>query len=119
VGSLDATTSNGTIRVQLTDLASDKPVRLQTTNGGVDLRMDGTPKGDVRALTTNGSITLRAPASLNARLHATTTNSSVTTDFSLATTNESSKKKIDGNIGSGGPRIDLTTTNGQIRVLKM
>ena len=98
-------------------------------------------QGNIPLSFTNATITVQAPPSITVSPNTalitrgetqqftvsggtgpytwTTTNSSVTTDFSLATTNEASKKKIDGNIGSGGPRIDLSTTNGQIRVLKM
>lgn len=118
-GSVDATTTNGKIQGQLAESAGEMPMRMQTTNGSIDLRLDSALKTDVRASTTNGSVTIRLPASLNARLDASTTNSSVSCDFPLATTIETSKRKLVGTIGSGGPRIDLNTTNGPIRVHRM
>ena len=45
-------------------------------------------------------------------------NSNITTDFEMRLRGEISKHHIEGSIGSGGPLIDLSTSNGSIRILK-
>jgi DUF4097 and DUF4098 domain-containing protein YvlB len=131
---IDTGTTNGSVRVE--DASGD--LAASTTNGGVIVRrFEGRIKADttngnirledvafkdgVSADTTNGSITLalRAPESLNADLTARTTNGSVTVDFPVTLKNLSrSKRRIEATLGQGGPRIDLETTNGSIRLTK-
>jgi hypothetical protein len=72
----------------------------------------------VRAHTSNSSITLHLPGEVNASLSAGTSNSSIVSDFEMRTRGEISKHHIAGSIGNGGPLIDLSTSNGQIRILR-
>jgi len=119
-GNVDAETSNASIDVRLAESPA-APIRLATSNGGIDLVLGQSPKADVRANTSNGSITLRMPASASARVNADTSNSRVTTEFDVATRFSGESNKHDhllGTIGNGGPNVDLTTRNGNIRILK-
>jgi DUF4097 and DUF4098 domain-containing protein YvlB len=115
-GSLDASTSNGGIQADFT--RPDRPVRVETTNSSVELTFPAHFSSDVRVSASNGGITLRLPESTNARVTARTSNSSVTTDFEIRTQGEISKNHLDGVIGAGGPLIDLSTSNGGIRLLR-
>jgi hypothetical protein len=113
-GSLDVSTTNGTIRVQ--DVLGR--VKAHTTNGGVNLGFSGVKDG-IEASTTNGSITLRVQGALNADLTARTTNGHINTDFPVTIQGGStSRRRIEGKIGEGGPMIDLHTTNGSIHITK-
>lgn len=117
-GGLNASTSNGSITARLADADPGRTIRIGTSNGPVDLSLDGTA-GDVRVSTTNGGITVRLPEQINARVVAATTNSSIKSDFEVIAKGELSKKRIEGLIGSGdGPTIDLSTTNGSIRLMR-
>jgi hypothetical protein len=120
-GAFEAQTSNGGIHARLHDTASGQPIRLSTSNGDIDLQVDSLKQNDVIASTSNGPITVRMPASVGASLHASTnSNGSVRSDFDvLIRAGELSKHRMEGTIGSGGPRIDLTTSNGNISLLKM
>jgi DUF4097 and DUF4098 domain-containing protein YvlB len=120
-GAFEAQTSNGGIHAHLHDPASGQPIRLSTSNGDIDLQVDSLKQNDVIATTSNGPITVRMPASVGAILHASTnSNGSVRSDFDvLIRAGELSKHRMEGTIGSGGPRIDLTTSNGNINLLKM
>jgi|GEM_PF-139865 len=119
-GSLDASTSNGRIRARIAQTDPGKILRASTTNGSIELTMESFKDNDVRASTTNGSITVRLPSSLNARLRASTSNSRITTDFDVTLKGGTqSKNRLDGNVGSGGPLIDLSSTNGGIKILKL
>ena len=115
-GSLDATTSNGGIQADLT--RPDRSVRAETSNNSVELTLPAHFSSDVRVSTKNGGITLRLPESTNARVSARTSNSSVTTDFEITAHGEISRNHLDGVIGAGGPLIELTTSNGGIRLLR-
>jgi hypothetical protein len=120
-GSFEAETSNGGIRAHLHDTESGHPIRLSTSNGGIDLQVDSPRQNDVVASTSNGPITVRMPGNVNASLHASTnSNGSVRSDFDVVVhSGELSKHRMEGTIGGGGPKIDLTTSNGNINLLKM
>jgi DUF4097 and DUF4098 domain-containing protein YvlB len=92
------------------------PLKLETSNGAIDLTMAKPPEADIRAETRNSSITVHLPANTNAKVTADTSNSSVTCDFELNGENEHGHLK--GTIGSGGHQIDLTSSNGHIRIAK-
>jgi DUF4097 and DUF4098 domain-containing protein YvlB len=132
-GRLDAQTSNGPI--ELADVTGDATLHTSnghihaqrlngsadagTSNGGIDLELPGRLVHDVRAHTSNGGITVRLQEPLNAHVMASTSNSSIHTDFDVRMNGEFSKRRLEGSIGNGGPMLDLSTSNGSIRILKM
>jgi hypothetical protein len=121
---IEAYTSNSPITAHFYEKApvSTTPLRFETTNGRVDITLPTTPKSDIRVRTSNGSITLRLPAETAARLRAGTSHGRVQSDFasSDAVTDEHRKREtLEQTIGNGGPLIDLHTSNGSIRLLKM
>ncbi len=116
-GTLEATTSNGGVHAEV--VRADRPVHVETSNGPVELTLPTGFNREVRVHTNNSGITLHLPAALNARVVARTSNSNITTDFDVSMRGEISKHSMDATIGSGGPLIDLTTSNGGIRLLKM
>jgi DUF4097 and DUF4098 domain-containing protein YvlB len=117
-GSLDLSTSNGSITAQLAKPEAGRVVKLESSNGSINLSMDSCQNNEVRATTSNSSITVRVPGSCGANLHAHTSNSTVTTDFEV-NAREKTKSSLDGTLGSGGPSFDLRTSNGSIKVLKL
>ncbi len=116
-GSLEASTSNSSIAVSVSEAA--RTVRLDTTNGSVDLTLPANYASDAHVSTSNSSITVRMPGQPNARLMAHTSNASITTDFELRTQGTFNKNQMEGTLGNGGPLIDLGTSNGSIRLLRM
>ncbi|HLJ46509.1 MAG TPA: DUF4097 family beta strand repeat-containing protein [Bryobacteraceae bacterium] len=120
-GSLDAGTTNGSIEARVADPSTNWPMKLETTNGHIDLTLRGSRLPDVRATTRNSAITLHLPESANAKVRAETSHhSSVTSDFEVLTHGGSrTRSELEGNIGSGGPLIELETRNGSIKILKM
>jgi len=119
-GALDASTTNGRIRARILTIQAGQRLRALTSNGSIELTVESFKDNDVRASTSNGSITLRLPAGLNARLRAATTNSNITTGFDVqAHGGTLTKKRLDAQVGAGGPLIELTTTNGSIKILKL
>ncbi len=118
-GQCEAETSNGPVALRFKD-APEGPVRVHTSNGSVDLTLNKSPKNSVTAETSNGSITVELPGNLAARLNAHTSGSNISSDFDVASSGDSEKEKhrLEGNIGGGGPSIDLSTNNGGIHLRK-
>ena len=118
-GSLEAGTSNASINARLEQVPAGRPVRLETSNSSVELRVPANFANDIRVSTSNSGITLHMPYQVNAQVVARTTNSSISSDFEVKMQGEFSKNRLEGTIGNGGPLIDLSTSNGSIRLLKM
>ncbi len=116
-GPLQARTSNGSVTATLA--AANGPVRLDTSNGGVELTLPPKFSNDVRVSSSNGPITLHLPSEIAAHVLARTNNASVTSDFQVRMEGQFRKSRMEGDIGTGGPLLDLTTSNASIRLLRM
>jgi len=114
-GSLDAHTSNGGITANLAGHPAHS-IRLETSNGPLDLTLPTGLDHGVRAGTSNAPITVRLPEGINAQVQARTNNSSITSEFEMKMQGEVNKNHLDAVIGSGGPLLDLSTSNGPIRL---
>jgi DUF4097 and DUF4098 domain-containing protein YvlB len=115
-GSLDSTTSNSAIRAEIDRTSSD--VRATTNNGSIDLELPADFAAVIRAHTSNSSITVHLPPSMSAHVIASTNNDSISSEFEMTVHGEISKTHLEGDIGKGGPLVDLDTSNGGIRILK-
>jgi len=114
-GSVDVTTSNGGIHLKL-DRAEH--VRVGSSNGGIELGLPAGASPAVYAHTSNSSITLRLGGEPNARLSASTSNGSITTDYEMRMRGQIDRHHLEGTLGSGGPLIELATSNGGIRIVR-
>ncbi|MEZ4701261.1 MAG: DUF4097 family beta strand repeat-containing protein [Rhodothermales bacterium] len=106
-------TTNG--GVKLIDLAGD--IRGHTTNGGVDIELTGSAwKGEALDVeTTNGGVEIRVPEDYSARLEAGTTNGGIRFDFPVMVQGQLNKR-ISIDLGDGGNTVRAVTTNGGVRV---
>lgn len=118
-GAFDASTSNGSIRARVEQVPAGSVVRAVSSNGNVDLALPGFSGSQVRASTSNSGIIVRLPSSVNADVRASTSNASITTDFEVTMRGTISKNRLEGKIGSGGGLIELSSSNGGIRIEKM
>jgi hypothetical protein len=112
-GDLDFRAMNGGIRVA--NVAGD--VRGETTNGGISASLSGSSwrgKG-LNLRTTNGGVNLTIPRGYNAQLETGTTNGGMRVDFPI-TVKGLIGKRIQTQLGTGGPMVRVTTTNGGVRV---
>ncbi len=117
-GGLDAKTSNASVHASVARV--DRSIHVESSNGGVELTLPDGISNDVRVHTSNSGITVRLPAAVKGRIVARTSNSSISSDFDLRMHGEVGKNHLDGEIGpGGGPLIDLETSNGGIRLMKM
>lgn len=112
-GAVVARTTNGGITG--TDLAGG--VEARTTNGGlrVDFARVGDDSIDLRA--TNGGVVLGLPETAAADLSLSATNGGVSvTGLPFEATGEQTRRRMKGRLNGGGPLIELSTTNGGVRV---
>lgn len=109
---VSAHTTNGLVTAE----SSGGPVVAATTNGDVRVRMSRLPSEGASYRTTNGTITLEIPDGTGANIEARTTNGSISSDFELTVTGSISPRSLRGRIGSGGPTLSLSTTNGNVRI---
>jgi Putative adhesin len=116
-GGLEAHTSNGGITADLDRVEGE--VRLETSNGSIEVRLPDRIRDGVRAHTSNGGITVRLPEGLDARVSAHTSNAHVTSDFDVRMQGEIERNRLEGQIGKGGPLLDLSTSNGSIHLARM
>ena len=94
-GAIEATTTNGGVEIDLAKV-SDAGVKLETTNGGIRLRLPADAKASISARIVNGGID--------------------TEGLSIESSGENSKRRLDGRMNGGGPRIQLEGTNGGIQI---
>ena len=108
-GHVDAETTNGGIRAR----AIGGPIVASTTNGGVEVDLTRVA-GDVKLECTNGGIRVRMPSDSKATISARLSNGTIDTGGLSIETTESSRRRLEGRLNGGGPRIDLQGTNGGI-----
>jgi hypothetical protein len=114
-GRIEARTVNG--GVKFSNLAGD--VTGRTSNGGVDVDLSGATwvGGGLDVETSNGGVRLRIPEQYSARLEAGTVNGGFEIDFPL-TVQGRVDREVSANIGAGGPLIRVRTNNGGLKVTK-
>jgi hypothetical protein len=109
------------VRVSTTNGAIDGrglggEVRASTTNGGVDLELASVTR-PVHVSTTNGGVSVRIPSDAKADLEATCTNGGIdVSGIDLDVEGERTRRRLAGRLNGGGPRLDVSTTNGAIEI---
>jgi DUF4097 and DUF4098 domain-containing protein YvlB len=93
-GALDAATTNGSIHAQLLRVTKNESMRLETTNGRIEISV---------------------PADFAAEIDASTTNGSIKSDLPV-TTRSIDDNSLRGTINGGGTLVRLRTTNGGIAI---
>jgi DUF4097 and DUF4098 domain-containing protein YvlB len=111
-GSVKASSING--HVSARGLMGD--VKLSTINGALNATF--VSLGDTQPISlssVNGSVTLIIPSDANAAIRAGTVHGGISNDFGLKVKHgEYVGQNLDGQIGTGGPRIKLGNVNGAI-----
>jgi hypothetical protein len=96
-GVVSASTTNGSIRAEITDERLEEDVDLKTVNG---------------------SIRAYLPTDVQADVHISTVNGSIHSDFPIEVSGDRHHKNIDGQINGGGASVDLKTVNGSVTLLE-
>jgi len=130
VGNVQAKTSGGTIKVG--NVAGN--VLLYTSGGSIEVGevlgelSARTSGGSIKATfaqqinrnaelkTSGGSIEATLPPQIQVNLKASTSGGRVSSDFLV--NGEISKRKVEGEINGGGPKLILHTSGGNIKIIK-
>jgi DUF4097 and DUF4098 domain-containing protein YvlB len=111
---VDARTTNGGVSGR----GLKGPVRASTTNGGVNVDVDVVHADGIELNTTNGGVKLQLPESAKADISATCVNGGISTErLALDGSGETSRRRVDGRLNGGGPRVRLETVNGGVRIV--
>ncbi|NUQ98405.1 MAG: DUF4097 family beta strand repeat protein [Streptomyces sp.] len=114
VGTVDVHTTNGEIAVA----GATGPVKLRTSNGGVDVK--GVRGGGIDTQTSNGGVTIQTAVPQNITARTTSGNLTVTAPparYQISADTSSGDKNVAfQNDPSGRYRLDLSTTNGALTV---
>jgi DUF4097 and DUF4098 domain-containing protein YvlB len=113
-GNVKATSING--RLLARGLMGE--ARLSTINGELNATFAQLDESKPLSLgSVNGNVTLIVPSNANASIRASTVHGSISSDFGLKVKHgEYVGHSLDGQIGTGGPRIKLDNVNGAIRI---
>src|SRR2546422_835690 len=87
------------------------PIRAASRSG------PAMPSG-AKFTTVTGDVTLGLPAAVNANVRLSTVSGSIRSDFPLTIDSEPGPKNADGVLGGGGQRLEVTTVNGGITLLR-
>jgi hypothetical protein len=127
-GDLTARTSGGSIRVSEIDgsvelrtsggnidaLDVRGPLMAHTSGGSISARFTGVPEGSLR--TSGGSIEAEFPEDASVTLDARTSGGRVHVEHEILVRGGADRSRIEGKINGGGPKLELRTSGGNIRV---
>ena len=110
-GRVVAETTNGGIETR----SVTGQLQASTTNGGLDIELAGIADGGVKLECTNGGIKVRVPRDAKATISASVTNGGISAgDLPIDVTGENSRRRLEGRLNGGGPRLQIEGTNGGI-----
>ena len=110
---VEATTTNGGVNGE----GLSGSVDASTTNGGVHLALSKLGAHGLKAETTNGGVSVQIPADTKANVSAHVVNGGLGVEnLSIVATSEQTRRHLEGTLNGGGPQIELTTTNGGVRL---
>lgn len=120
-GSVDASALTGTVRAETSNgsvKGSDLSgaIEASTTNGSVRIDVSTVASGGIRAETVNGAVTLTLPSSARADVRASCVNGRIAVDGLKLDGPETTRRRVEGRLNGGGPKVILETTNGGIKL---
>ena len=108
-----AATTNGGV----TGTGLSGGVEATTTNGGIDLKFGAVAEGGIKAETVNGGVVVMVPKDAKADVSARVVNGGLSVgDLPVQTIGEQSRRRLEGKLNGGGPRIEIGAVNGGVRL---
>jgi lia operon protein LiaG len=79
--------------------------------------VEGAPTGSWKLNTSSGGITVRLPDGASFEVDAHTSSGSISTDFPITVQGVvANRRELRGKVREGGPLLDLDTSSGSIRI---
>jgi hypothetical protein len=92
-------------------------VEARTTNGGIDLTLTQVVEGGVKAETVNGGVAVAIPRDARADVSARVVNGGLSmNDLPIQVVGEQNRRRLEGKLNGGGPRIELGAVNGGVQL---
>ena len=111
-GNVNLETVNGSIEAK--GVAGD--AKLESVNGGLRADFDSTDKvQEIKLESVNGRAEVTLPKGANASVKTSSVNGSTRVDQPIRLS-KSGRHSLSGEIGTGGPRIEIETVNGSIAI---
>lgn len=114
-GPVKASSGNGRVDVD----AARGPVNASSGNGDVRVSMRSLAQAeDMRFSSGNGDVIVALPADFSGEVEARTGNGRISSDFEVRMTvrGRMPRNRLEGTIGEGGPRIEISSGNGSIEL---
>jgi DUF4097 and DUF4098 domain-containing protein YvlB len=94
-------------------------VQVTNSNANVQLRSaDKLPLGQISIVNRNGSVELTLPAKASFRLEAIAEKGEIQSDFGLNKNAQNGDSTANGQIGQGGPKIQINSQHGSVSIRK-
>jgi DUF4097 and DUF4098 domain-containing protein YvlB len=111
-GEINASTVNGT--VELT--AADVPVKASTVNGSIKAHVTRAAN-TMNFRTVNGDVVVDLPTDLAADVELSTVTGTLKSDYEMTVSGRLGGQHMNAHIGRpGGPKISLSTVNGNVEL---
>jgi DUF4097 and DUF4098 domain-containing protein YvlB len=102
--------------VDLTQVAGD--IHIENSDGDVNV-VSAVPLGNVQITNRSGALTLTVPESANFSITASTTeDDDLETDFPLQSSTSGDRRTLEGAVGHGGVKLELSTSHGNLELKK-
>ena len=111
-GALETSNSRGQIEVA----GLEGKIKARNSRGHIEVNFCQTPTEDCELIASRGNIEIHLPAEKGADISAAADRGKIASEIPLTVVGEVSKSRLEGRIADGGPRIELTTSRGDIRI---
>jgi hypothetical protein len=109
-GAIAVSSVNGSVEIAQAGTATE----LSSINGRTSIAVNGIGEGGLRVSSINGGVEIRLPEGTNADVEIRSVNGGINADIPINVLGEMKRGQLTGKIGSGGPRIAVTSVNGGV-----
>jgi DUF4097 and DUF4098 domain-containing protein YvlB len=78
--------------------------------------VDGEPTGTWDVTAASGNVTVRVPANAAFDLDARSSSGRIDSEHPITLVGDLSRRQLRGQVRGGGPRVDVSTSSGTIRI---
>ena len=111
-GDFNVSTGNGGVAIARASGTFD----VETGNGRIEFDGELVPGGNNRMTTVNGGVVIKLQGTPSVKLDASSGNGSVTTRLPILTTSPGDKRHLVGTIGAGDAELFVRTSNGSVMI---
>ncbi|MFZ1931345.1 MAG: DUF4097 family beta strand repeat-containing protein [Candidatus Sulfotelmatobacter sp.] len=121
-GALDVTGASGEVHASCVNGSLEAhnlsgQAELSTVNGRLEVTFNQLPSSQINLSSVNGAVEMTIPSDSKAEIEASTVSGRIENDFGLhLNRHQFVGNNLHGELGTGGPRIKLSSVNGRIEI---